>query len=84
MPKFRKKEQFQAVQYTDPASVDKIMDMIGSQGVLNTEDGLLINKKHIGFTFYVAKLEWIMKRESGTIFILTNESFIDQFELIED
>jgi hypothetical protein len=44
-------------EYTDPASVHVIMDAIGTTGVLNTDNGLIINRSPL--SLLLAKGEWL-------------------------
>ena len=62
-----------AVQYNGPASVDLIMDMIGTMGVNNTEIGLLTP---FG---YARKGEWVVKGRRDTALIVTNDVFHDKY-----
>jgi len=64
-----------AVRYDGPASVDLIMDLIGSMGVNNTEIGLLTPYG------YVSKGSWVVKGRRDTALIVSNDVFYAKFTL---
>lgn len=47
------------IRYTDPASVEKIMDMIGTKGVLNSPEGLNIFRDERGDCPKIMKGQWV-------------------------
>ena len=56
------------------ASADRIMDLIGTMGVNNTEAGLLTP---IG---YISRGSWVIKGRRGGVSSATDAVFQDEFE----
>ena len=63
-------DSVEAVQYDgSSASANRVMDLIGTRGVNNTELGLLTP---IG---YISRGSWIIKDRSGTVSSATDAAF---------
>ena len=63
----------QAVQYTDPFSVEEIMDTFGTRGFNNSEEGLYViieNAIH-----KANKTDWILRNHNGKIQIVPDDMF---------
>lgn len=74
-----------AERYTDPASVERIMDMIGSKGVLNTERSrLLIARPEQDFDGYASKGSWVLLADDGSISVIPDDMFTEAFEEVCD
>lgn len=59
------------LEYTDPQSVHKIMDVIGTTGVLNTDQGLFICRPHLELTL------------DDTDYIVDNGRYISKITAVE-
>jgi len=62
----------EAEQYTNPSSVDRIMDMIGTKGVINSLDKLYIFRD---YTVIVEKNWYVIKLSDYNIDSMPNKLF---------
>ena len=84
MMKINSNDRNNAVQYTDPASVDMIMGMIGSSVVNNTEDGLFICKPGYDKQINIEKGSWVvMYEKKDGWFTLTDRDFKNTYESVD-
>jgi len=82
MAKYRRKPVFiEAEQYTDPSSVDRIMDMIGTTGVNNSPHGLYIFRGDE--MIRVLKREFLIKYKEDRFFTLSEDEFLRLYERID-
>jgi hypothetical protein len=83
MPKFRKKPVvIEAIQYTGQLSVHAIMDMNGTRGVNNSEDGLFITT--LEGTMKADRGDWVIKGVAGEIYPCKPDIFEATYEAVEE
>lgn len=63
-----------------PMSVDKVMDIIGTQGVNNTPDGLCIFRPDAELR--AEKGEWVIKSEQGALSLCKPDLFESTYKHI--
>lgn len=80
--KYRKKPiVVEAVQYTDQASVNRIMDAFGSTGVNNSPEGLYIDTPE-GY-LHASKGDWIIRGIKGELYPCNPDIFAATYEPAE-
>ena len=82
MAKYRLKNEeiFTAIQYTTPDSVKEIMDIIGTKGVNNSDDGLWIFRGDGDFKVY--KGNYLLIKENGSVLMVTAEELESTFQKV--
>lgn len=82
MAKYRKKPVvIEAVQYVDPSSVDKIMEMAGeTRGINNSQEGLYIST--LEGTMRADKGDWIIKGVKGGLYPCKPDIFEATYEAV--
>ena len=80
MPTFQKKRVFvEAIQYTDPESVKKIIEMNGSgMGLNNSEEGLYITT--LEGVMKASKGDWVIKGIKGELYPCKPDIFEATYE----
>lgn len=82
---YRHRRTVKAEQYTNPASVHRIMDLIGTKGVNNTEGGLYIYQSNPRVRLkdhLVNKGQWIVLNDDGIIFVVNDDDFQRSYEAL--
>ena len=84
MAKFRKKPVvIEAVQYDgSPASVERVMDMVGTMGINNSPEGLYIET--LEGTMRADRGDWIIKGVQGEPYPCKPTIFEQTYEAVED
>jgi hypothetical protein len=80
--KYRRKPVYvEAVEYTDPSSVHKIFDMLGSsKGINNSDEGLYIFTPDLSFK--AKKGDYVVKGMAGGISVFHPEIFEATYEAV--
>ena len=81
MAQYRKKPVvIDAIQYTDPSSVQQIMDAFGSMGVNNSPEGLFITTSE--GTMHASKGDWIIRGVKGELYPCKPDIFEATYEAV--
>jgi hypothetical protein len=73
--------QVEAELYTDPISVNRIMDMIGTKGVNNSPDRLYIIRDHM---LIAMKGEYIIQYFNKNISIMKEDMFNNLYKVVDN
>lgn len=84
MPIFNSKSgKIEAERYDGtPTSVDKVMDLIGTQGVNNTPHGLFNFRPDV--ELHAEKGDWVIKSEKGNPSLCKPDQFESTYKCIQD